>query len=234
MFVKTTKYIILALVFSLISKNFVFAEVAHQNKDKKEEEKVNLLEYSFKDIQLFKSVLKDLQPYTKRNANYYKIQIKKSTEFNAFASYGKNLVVHSSFFRTLKSKVAIAMIIAHEVGHLERKHLIKGAVLNIFTSLAITTANIFTNGQIWGSIYNQAGSGIVSTHSRSQERNADLFAVDVVNKLYCDEPGKLEAWMIMIELDANNQHPLYARSHPYASDRYRYMRKLIEDAGCAL
>jgi predicted Zn-dependent protease len=232
MFVKKTKYIVLALVFCLISTNFVFAEVTDQNK--KKEQKVNLLEYSYKDIQLLQSVLKDLQPYTKRNANYYKIQIKKSKQFNAFVSYGKNLVVHSSVFRTLKSRVAIAMIIAHEVGHLERKHLIKGTVLQIFTMLGITTASIFTNSQILGSIYGQAGSGIVSTHSRSQERNADLFAVDVVNKLYCDEPGKLEAWMKMIELDANNQHPLYARSHPYASDRYRYMRRIIEDAGCAL
>lgn len=69
-------------------------------------------------------------------------------------------------------------------------------------------------------------------YSRGAEKEADVFAIDLMNKLYCNESGKLE----FFEKNSANQKATkideYFSTHPLSSTRLEYLNTLIIEAGC--
>ncbi|NQY81020.1 MAG: M48 family metalloprotease [Candidatus Caenarcaniphilales bacterium] len=174
-----------------------------------------------------------VQKFTKalnRDRNYYTYNIISDPNLNAFATLGRKLTMHSAVFHRIKSEAGIAMIVAHELGHIERKHVAKNMGVRGGIGIAGAIAGAFIGVNPAGLVNSTAGSA----YSRSLERNADLFAIDLMNKLYCKTPGKLEIFNLISKGRKESKLFAYARSHPLTSKRKAYLTALIKDAGCVL
>jgi predicted Zn-dependent protease len=203
-------------------------------KEKKVQED-KLLVVTPEDLDRFRRIVKKLTTQLGRDPQDYRLTVKESTQLNAYASLDKRLTVNSATFHKLKTEAGLATIIAHEMGHIESKHVSKRIAAGVTANAAAITLGILSGSAGTARLLNNVTDTATSAHSRSQERAADLFAVDLMNKTYCNEPGKLEAYKIFIEGEKDiNYFFQYYRSHPMSKDRYDYMAKIIKDAGCVL
>lgn len=164
----------------------------------------------------------------------YKFEIKESAVLNAYATLGKKIMVTTGLINKLESESALALVIAHELGHVERKHVIQGISRGVLgTALGVVLA-IFGNSRTASGAYNGLNYASGKAFSRSKERSADLFAIHLVNKYYCDVPNKLEFFHEISKKRSSSLYQKYFSSHPLTEERIEYLELLIKDEGCVL
>ena len=158
----------------------------------------------------------------------YSIEVVESKDINAFATLGRRIVVNTELIKTVNSESALAMVLAHELGHLERKHLIKSLISQ--NSSALIKHYIFKDNRIVSAISYAGGLH----YSRETEKDADMFGINLVNKLYCNIPGKLEFFEKMSKLENAGKLQEYFSTHPLSSSRLDYLSAEIKAKGCIL
>jgi predicted Zn-dependent protease len=223
------KTIFLIFFISIISYSPCFAE---NNSSQGSNQQEDLLKYTAKDYELLKSIVAKIAISIGKQPTEYKIIIRPAKDFNASATLGRQLTVNSSLFHLLKTEAGLATIVAHEMGHIERKHVIKGMTTSIATSIVGSAIGVLSGSHYGASAARDVSTIAVKAHSRSQERSADLFAIDLINRLYCASPGKIEGYKLMMANDKSGNYSSFLRTHPLPQTRLEYMIKLIEDAGC--
>lgn len=166
-----------------------------------------------------------------KDPKLYTLIVEKSDTINAYATVGRKIVVYTGLIDHLSNESALAFVVAHELGHIEERHAINGMVRHglfsllksIFFKQTQTAAS-----QIYDGVTYMGGLH----YSRGSEEEADIFAVNLMNKLYCKTPGKLE----FFEKNSTNQKSSkiseYFSTHPLSTTRLDYLQKLIQEAGC--
>ena len=161
----------------------------------------------------------------KKNPLDYSITVEDSSVLNAHATLGKKIVVNSALIDYLND-TALAFVIAHELGHVEGHHVMKSIARQGF--FAIIKEKFFPTSAVYDSASLVGNMGF----SRGSEKKADLFAVEIMNKLYCNQPGKLEFFK---KMSANGVPPKileYFTTHPFPTTRIEYLEEAITEAGC--
>ncbi len=161
----------------------------------------------------------------KKNPLEYTISVENSSVLNAHASLGKKIVVNSALIDYLNDP-ALAFVIAHELGHVEGHHVMKSIARQGF--FAIIKQQFFPTSTVYDSASFVGNMGF----SRGSEKKADLFAVKIMNKLYCNQPGKLEFFK---KMSANGAPPKileYFTTHPFPATRIEYLEEHILEAKC--
>lgn len=156
----------------------------------------------------------------------YNLIVEKSEILNAYATVGNKIVVYTALVDQLKSKAGLAFVLAHELGHLEEHHVRSSIIReNIF---AIAKSKILPQHKVV-----DAAHYLGSRHySRGSEKEADLFAINIINKLYCKDPGKLE-FFEKFGKDQNAPKVLeYLSTHPFSRNRQAYLQEQIKKANC--
>ena len=159
----------------------------------------------------------------------YKIYVEESKNINAFALPGGGIMVYSALLKKADSENELAMVIGHELGHFyHRDHLrglgrslvfllISSALFNADSSLNKVVDNMLTNAQM--------------RFSRAQERGADLYALDLLNKTYGGVAGAID----FFEKMALNEKwwPVFYlfSSHPYPESRVRALKEAVKIKG---
>jgi predicted Zn-dependent protease len=160
----------------------------------------------------------------------YTILVEGNDVLNAYATIGKKIVVFTGLIDSLKNQSALAFVVAHELGHIEERHSINGMVRT--GVLSLIGAAFFKEKTVASNVYGAAANLGSLHYSRGAEKEADMFAVAIMNKLYCNVPGKLE----FFEKNAANQKSPkiaeYFSTHPLDTTRIEYLKKAITDAGC--
>jgi len=208
-----TLLISLALAFSpALAINGNTATTTDPAKIKIQQERVN---------KIFNGFITEL----KKDPKDYSISVEDSTVLNAHASLGKKIVVNSAIIDYL-NETALAFVIAHELGHVEGHHVMKSiarqGVLGIIQQRFFPTSDLYASASLVGNM----------GFSRSAEKKADLFAVKLMNKLYCNQPGKLEFFK---KISASGVPPKimeYFTTHPLPTTRIKYLEEEITEAGC--
>jgi predicted Zn-dependent protease len=158
----------------------------------------------------------------------YSIEVVESKDINAFATLGRRIVVNTELIKTVNSESALAMVLAHELGHLERKHLVKSLISQ--NTSALIKHYVFKDNRIVSAISYAGGLH----YSRETEKDADMFGINLVNKLYCNVPGKLEFFEKMSKLENAGKLQEYFSTHPLSSSRIEYLTAEIKAKGCIL
>ena len=183
---------------------------------------------------------------------------RRTTRTNAFfTGLGRNKRV--ALFDTLVERHSVpelTAVLAHEVGHYEKKHIVKGLVLSIvhsgvmfyllqvflshqglFDAFGMEQSSIYAGLVFFGLLYAPVElllSLLLNIQSRKHEFEADRFAVDTI-----DEP---EAMATALEkLSADNltnltPHPFYVflnHSHPPLLARITAIREAAESSPAA-
>jgi beta-barrel assembly-enhancing protease len=147
----------------------------------------------------------------------YNIYIVSNVDSNAFALPGNNIIIYSGLLTKLASANELAMVIAHEMGHIERQH----------------HKNLYAMNLLLRNISGNNAAGLLTNimtlkYSRDDEIEADLFAYDSALKNSID-PQYLISLLKVLENSNQKMEKLlsYISTHPATSERIKIIQNKI-------
>ncbi|MEN8248710.1 MAG: M48 family metallopeptidase [Bacteroidota bacterium] len=106
----------------------------------------------------------------------YHIYVVNNESINAFASLGGNIVIFSGLIEFSDSPEEVAAVIAHEMGHVEKRHVVNKVVKELGVELVLS---ILSGGD--PGFLNQILQQSVSTvFDRKQEAEADDYGLELL------------------------------------------------------
>lgn len=174
--------------------------------------------------------LKKFLPYLVPGDTAYKyeIQIIKSPVENAFALPGGKLTVFSETIKKAKSYEELAGILAHEVGHVERRHGMQQLSQYLTIRLVLALAFGMTDDATMVSTLADTGALLLLLkNSRDHERDADHYAAEQL--LHAGISSKaIRKFFERIAKEHAKQIekiPSFVLTHPNDADRVRFFEK---------
>lgn len=178
--------------------------------------------------------------------NRNKIFIVQDGTLNAFVGDGNNLFVHTGTITASDKSNELAGVIAHEVGHIQGGHILRGKIEAqslqqiglASTILAGAAAAISGRGDVAMAIALGGQSSTLHqflTYRTSEERSADEAAVKLLAANNQSPAGMLK-FMKKIEqrniLNGVEESP-YFRTHPITRERITFLEKAVKDSKAA-
>jgi Zn-dependent protease with chaperone function len=159
----------------------------------------------------------------------YNVYLVKHSQANAIALPGGNIVVFSGILKDVESENGLAFVLSHELGHFtNRDHLRglgRGLVLLTFSSVLLGNDSFITDF-LTNTLIN-----VEMKFSQRQEKMADLFALDLLNKKYGHVGGAESFFKKICEKEKKSPLSFYFASHPHPRNRLDTMAKHIQKKG---
>ncbi len=143
---------------------------------------------------------------------------------NAFALPGGTIVITDQMIETAKSEAEVLAILAHELGHAERRHSMRQVVQGSFVALASTTITADA-ASLSAAVTGLPVILVQTKYSRDFEREADEFAFDLLKRNHISTKAFAR---IMERLDKDNESIeklSFVSTHPVTSDRIKRARE---------
>jgi len=159
----------------------------------------------------------------------YRFLVLDTNEINALSAPGGFVFVTKGLLKCCKSEAAMASVLAHEIGHVQRKHGLQtiqnSRITESVTALAITGTSTFSGGSLKrlttsfdGALSDITTTMIDSGYSRSFEDEADSDAVTIMQRVGYDPNTFVDMLKVMKErLKPDGKG--FARTHPSPDDR---------------
>lgn len=184
-------------VFSLISKSEQFNSIPPDTKE------FRIAQEAFDKIKT-KAATRDIN---------YKLCYMKTELMNAFALPGGTICITQGLLENVRSEIGLAMVIGHEFGHHEKKHVVK----RMSTLLTLQLVFVLVTGSqtdiLGGSLLNM----FMLADSREQELEADDYGYDVLKEVYGSTEGALEFYEKALEKEGESKWKALAtwmETHP--------------------
>jgi Zn-dependent protease with chaperone function len=140
------------------------------------------------------------------------------------------MVVYTALLKNVQTEAGLAFVLAHELGHIERHHVQKSIFVSAVSSIF---GNLFFKADTTSSkIYNGVSYFHNLSYSRGKEKDADLFAVTLVDKFYCKDPNKLEFFKRNSANQTSGKLAEYFSTHPLTSTRLAYLDEAFTVEKC--
>jgi beta-barrel assembly-enhancing protease len=152
------------------------------------------------------------------------LHLLKKDEVNAFALPGRHLVVYSGLIRRCRNPEELSGVLAHEIAHMERNHVMKKLVKEVGLSMVTTIAG----GDSTGEIGRQTLTLLSSTaFDREQEKEADHTAVHMMAKSGID-PEHLANFLFRLSREEKSLLTRFEwlNTHPDSQNRASEILKL--------
>lgn len=173
----------------------------------------------------------------------YRFYIIENRDFNAFAAPSGLIFFHSGLIETMNSEDELVSVLAHEIGHVVKRHLatrMENGKLVTMASMAVALAALAlgdakaTAALITGSL--AAGQSANLHFSRQHEEEADLLAYGWMKELDRSPEGqeKMLQTMRRITRYKMGQVPQYLLTHPDPEARLDYVQSLMASDGVAM
>lgn len=151
-----------------------------------------------------------------------KIVVMESSQVNAFALPGNNLVILSGLIDFCESPEEMAGVLAHELGHIKERHVLKSLTKQL--GISVLTHLIFNKNT---DLINELTRKIIGTgFSREFEEKADQFAVKkmVESKI---QPKHLSDFLLRMQLRFSKPESEieFLSTHPSNEDRIKSIEK---------
>ncbi len=145
---------------------------------------------------------------------------------NAFAIPGGTIGVTRGLLDAIEGEIAIAFVLAHEMGHFHHRHHLKGIARQLGAGL--TLGLLFGDSGV-SAIASNATEAVNLAYSRSQEREADEFGVRLLLRVYNTTTG---ADALFAHLDRAGRLPRWAymfSTHPDHKERIDNLRRIAAE-----
>lgn len=159
------------------------------------------------------------------------VHLLKSDEINAFATLGGHLFVLSGLIEALPDENSLAMVIAHEIGHVRHRDplagLGRGVALQIIYSFLTGQASTSTDLAAYG------GNIGLMFFSREQEELADLAAIEGLHSTYGHVAGSATLFRVLADsADTDElQFPDWLSTHPQHEARVQALDSYAAERG---
>ncbi len=146
-----------------------------------------------------------------------KIHILQKGEINAFAMPDHHLVIFTGLIEACENEAELAGVIAHEIAHMEKNHVMKSLIKEVGLSVIIS---ITTGGRSTEMIKETAKVLTSSAYDRHLESEADLCAADYLLSADLDPEGLATFLFKLANEEKNIPSQFYwISSHPESEQR---------------
>ncbi len=151
---------------------------------------------------------------------------------NAFATPGGHLYVHSGLLLVAEDEAQVAGVLAHEAGHVVRRHAARQLV-DAYGLQAILSLALGKNPRLLETLAGRiAATGLLLAHSREQEREADEAAVRFTADAGYDPRGIVDFFRILRGSERQGPKAVaWLSTHPSTADRIAAVERAIRRAG---
>lgn len=177
-----------------------------------------------------------LLPYVSRPLPY-RVRILDVDMVNAFCVPGGGIYVTTGLLNFIRSDGELAAILAHELTHADKNHVMIQAERSQRISLAALAIIIASQGQAAAAMMaGVAQIAITNGYSRDLEREADLGGVTKVWRAGYPPAASLTVMEGLAEEQMKKPYvdPGIAMSHPKLEERIDFIRQIIRDNGWPL
>jgi predicted Zn-dependent protease len=107
----------------------------------------------------------------------YRIYVIKNDNINAFATLGGNIVIFTGLINYSDSPEEVAAVLAHEIGHVEKRHVVNKVVKELGVGLVLS---IITGGSDAGFLSQIIQQSVTTVFDRGQESEADDYGLGLL------------------------------------------------------
>jgi predicted Zn-dependent protease len=150
---------------------------------------------------------------------HIKVHVFRADVVNAFAMPGGHLVVNSALIEDCKSPEQLCGVLAHEMAHIELRHVMKKLVREVGMSVLV---NITTGGGDGGQIGEVVGALSSKAFDRDMEREADMKAVDYLTNASID-PHPFADFLYLTGNGESEEAFEWLSTHPSSKERMEYV-----------
>lgn len=166
----------------------------------------------------------------------YHFFVINSKDFNAFAAPSGLLFFYSGLIGAMNSEDELISVIAHEIGHIVKRHLAARMETGKYSTLAsfgLALAAIAFGGSVAPVLFTGAiatGQSFNLHFSRKNEEEADLLAYRWMKKLHRHPEGQAKMLQTMrrIARYRSDKLPQYLTTHPNPEARLNYIESLLD------
>ncbi|MBD2384931.1 M48 family metallopeptidase [Cylindrospermum sp. FACHB-282] len=150
----------------------------------------------------------------------YTFQVVDDNAVNAFATLGGFVYLNTGLLKTADNEAELASVIAHEMGHIEGKHLIEQIRQKSIAS-GIATVTGLNRNQVVGIGVDLA---LNRPLSRQDEFNADKRGLSTLTRAGYAQSGMVS---FMTKLLSKGSGPTFLSTHPATGDRINALKRQI-------
>lgn len=154
-----------------------------------------------------------------------KLHIVRNSEVNAFALPNNHLVVFTGLINDAKSAEELAGVIGHELGHLQKGHVMKKLIKEAGIGVVISMT---TNGG--GEIIRETASTLTSrAYDRRLEKEADMVSVEYMTNANIDPKPFADFLGRLADLESDVVDLSWFSTHPGSAERSDYILDQCKD-----
>ncbi|MBU1101591.1 MAG: M48 family metalloprotease [Bacteroidetes bacterium] len=187
------------------------------------------------NTRIFQHILKSPEVKKRNTYNYQLEIIDNDTTKNAFAVPGGYVYVYTGLLKYLNSEAALAGVLAHEIGHVERRHSTRRITSAYGISMVLGLALGDNPNQMVELAANLFTGLTLLANSRSDEDEADEFAVNaLVSSRYY--PGSVKFFFEKMKADklieeGGNGISTFLSTHPDPIQRIEVANQRMKSMG---
>jgi len=208
---------------SWVSDNL--AESISENKDNELSDDVFLQAQSALENILNKLQSKQDKPYP------IKIHLVESHVPNAFATLGGHIFINTGLLSHIKSENGLAMVIAHEMAHVEHRHPIQSLSRGLIIQL--TSMMLFSDNSV-GNLLNQTSYLTMLSYNRDMESESDATALHTLKNVYGHTAGADEFFHSMLKKKGDELSFEFFNTHPNVDKRIHNIQQSSQLNGLGL
>jgi len=152
------------------------------------------------------------------------VHYNESPVVNAYATLGGHITFYKGLLSKLKYEEELDAVLAHEIGHVTHRHMVKHLSRGIMTATALSVVGVRSKGLTqW--LIGDAQQLQQLAYSRSAEREADSTALAASRALYGSSYGVVHLFEAFEQIQREQEHlqvPVpWLQSHPLPVERAR-------------
>ena len=166
----------------------------------------------------------------------YHFYVVDDPELNAFAAPAGHVYLNTGILLNARNVTEVAGVMAHEVGHVAKRHVAQNynrqRNTGIAHQMAVFAASIFAPA--WAGATNLVGGlggmAYLNNFTRDAEREADAFAIEVMPRAGYDPIGLVTFFRTLQSQGSGGHVPAFLSSHPTTNERIENAQQMISDA----
>ncbi len=175
--------------------------------------------------QLLDRLEDNLSEKQKKQRNYQVLYLPQTT-VNALAIPGDKIIIYRGLLEQVESENELMTILGHELGHFAHRDHLRNLGNALLLRLAIAYF-VGDFGVFQSAIANSVQAVANAQYSQSQETQADLFGLELLNKTYGHVGGATIFFERMNRQDRQNIS--FLSTHPAPAKRVQAIQRIIKE-----